>query len=117
MQRYGTSYYYATLFFPKHIQEAVMQLYKFVRIPDEIVDNISDKNLDIHYKQAKEELTNMHRDIHDALATNNTNHPARGEIVQLFNQYQINPNHIDDFFAAMIQDCDMHRYESYEQLQ
>jgi hypothetical protein len=40
MQQFGTSYYYATLFFPQEIKKAVMQLYKLVRIPDQIVDEI-----------------------------------------------------------------------------
>lgn len=117
MQRYGTSYYYATLFFPQEIQKAVMQLYKFVRIPDEIVDNISDSNLDRHYQQAKKELETMHSDVRNAITTNNIDHPTRGETAQLFNQYSIHTSYIDDFFAAMIQDCDIHRYESYKQLQ
>lgn len=38
MRRYGTSYYYATLFFPRRIKRDVMTLYAFVRIPDLIVD-------------------------------------------------------------------------------
>lgn len=117
MQRYGTSYYYATLFFPKDIQEAVMQLYKFVRIPDEIVDTISNKNLQMHYKQAKEELADMHNEIRNAVNKKYINHPIRGEVTQLFNQYSIHPSYIDDFFAAMMQDCDVHRYETYAQLQ
>lgn len=117
MQRYGTSYYYATLFFPKDIQEAVMQLYKFVRIPDEIVDTISNKSLQIHYIQAKKELTDMHNEIRDTVSKKNINHSTRGEVAQLFSQYSIHPSYIDDFFAAMIQDCDVHRYETYAQLQ
>lgn len=39
MKKYGTSYYYATLFFPRRIKDDVMTLYKFVRIPDLVVDD------------------------------------------------------------------------------
>ena len=38
-KKHGTSYYLATLFFPKRIKEAVFVLYAFVRTPDELVDN------------------------------------------------------------------------------
>ena len=39
MQQFGTSYYYATLFFPEDIKKDVFTLYKFVRVADEIVDD------------------------------------------------------------------------------
>ena len=54
MKQYGTSYYYATLFFPHDIKIKVLELYKFVRIPDLIVDN---KN--VASEEAKETLENM----------------------------------------------------------
>lgn len=118
MQRFGTSYYYATLFFPKEIQEAVMQLYKLVRIPDQIVDEIK-PGIDYkqHYTRAKTQLEELQQTIIQAIQNNNIQHPTRGETVQLFKQYNIQINYLDDFFKAMIQDCDIHRYDSYIQLQ
>ena len=77
MQQYGTSYYYATLFFPKEIQQAVMQLYRFVRIPDEIVDHITMSDLDRHYAQAKVSLQDMYDDVMQAITENNQQHPIR----------------------------------------
>jgi phytoene/squalene synthetase len=38
MFRYGMSYFIATSFFSKDIRNAVLKLYSFVRIPDNIVD-------------------------------------------------------------------------------
>ena len=38
MFRYGMSYFIATTFFAKDIRKAVLKLYSFVRIPDNIVD-------------------------------------------------------------------------------
>lgn len=54
MKQYGTSYYYATLFFSHDIKIKVLELYKFVRIPDLVVDN---KN--VASEEAKETLQTM----------------------------------------------------------
>ncbi len=117
MQQYGTSYYYATLFFPKEIQQAVMQLYRFVRIPDEIVDHITMSDLDRHYAQAKVSLQDMYDDVMQAITENNQQHPIRWQTAKLFNTYHITHSYVTDFFQAMIQDCTVHRYDSYTQLQ
>jgi phytoene/squalene synthetase len=39
--KYGTSYAIATGFFPKETAKKVLLLYSFVRIPDNIVDDIT----------------------------------------------------------------------------
>lgn len=117
MQRYGTSYYYATLFFPKDIQEEVMELYRFVRIPDEIVDHITSLDLNLHYTQAKIKLQDMHNDVLQAIKENNQDHHTRWQTAKLFNTYHITHSYVTDFFQAMIQDCTVHRYETYIQLQ
>lgn len=65
MKQYGTSYYYATLFFPASIKRDVIQLYKFVRIPDLIVDN-----KDIHPLAARMQLESMRNEREDAYRKN-----------------------------------------------
>jgi len=118
MQHYGTSYYYATVFLPKKIQEAVMHLYKLVRIPDQIVDQIQpDITQEQHYIQAKKQLQQMQQDIRQALKNKEHKHTTRWPTVTLFQQYNIQTAYLDDFFKAMIQDCDIHRYKTYKQLQ
>jgi phytoene/squalene synthetase len=42
--KYGTSYAIATGFFPKEMAKKVLLLYSFVRIPDNIVDDVSPLN-------------------------------------------------------------------------
>lgn len=118
MQKFGTSYYYATLFFPQEIKKAVMELYKLVRIPDQIVDEIQPwTSYEQHYTQAKTQLQELKETITQAIQNNNTQHPQWGETVTLFKQYNIQVIYLKDFFKAMIEDCDIHRYETYEQLQ
>src|SRR6476660_4903508 len=38
-RRYGTSFYFATQFFPAETRNAIYAIYAFARIPDEIVDD------------------------------------------------------------------------------
>ena len=72
MKRYGTSYYYATLFFPNKIKKKVILLYKFVRIPDLVVDNES-----ITDKEAKNELQMMRDDWEKAYNNKDIKHIIR----------------------------------------
>ena len=44
-KRFGTTYYYSTLRFPKQIQWRVHAIYAFVRVPDEWVDNPEHLNI------------------------------------------------------------------------
>ena len=38
-RKYGTSFYFATQFFPREMREGIYAIYAFARIPDEIVDD------------------------------------------------------------------------------
>ncbi|MBP7061759.1 squalene/phytoene synthase family protein [Patescibacteria group bacterium] len=67
MQQFGTSYYYATLFFPEDIKRDVFTLYKFVRVADEIVDDCQGDKLDIHYQNAAQELSDLRNNFFAAL--------------------------------------------------
>ena len=40
-RKYGTSFYFATQFFPREVREGIYAIYAFARIPDEIVDDPS----------------------------------------------------------------------------
>lgn len=72
MKKYGTSYYYATLFFPASIKDDVMTLYAFVRIPDLVVDV---KDQDPHI--AKKELLNMWEEWESVYSSKDILHPTR----------------------------------------
>jgi phytoene/squalene synthetase len=72
MKSYGTSYYYATLFFPKDIKNKVLALYKFVRVPDLVVDNQNTTS-----EAAKEELEQMWDEWEIVYNTKEYTHPVR----------------------------------------
>lgn len=72
MKKYGTSYYYATLFFPASIKDDVMTLYAFVRIPDLVVD-VKDQDAD----SAKKELLKMWEEWEKAYSNRDVLHKTR----------------------------------------
>jgi phytoene/squalene synthetase len=53
IRKHGTSYAIATAFFPKAIRDKVLQLYSFVRKPDNVVDSGCSPT---HYMNAKDQL-------------------------------------------------------------
>lgn len=131
--KYGTSYAIATGFFPRETAKKVLLLYSFVRIPDNIVDEVNNnttgkinddntlgtKNQErgTHYAQAKTKLETL-RDARIQAYTNNRRQDTqRGQYVALFQDNQIPLQYSLDFYKAMIDDCSVHRYESYEQLE
>jgi len=69
MKQYGTSYYYATLFFPRDIQKRVMKLYAFVRIPDLVVDQKNGND-----QEARNTLLAMRSEREKAYTAHDTQH-------------------------------------------
>lgn len=132
--KYGTSYAIATGFFPKETAKKVLLLYSFVRIPDNIVDDVSRKSkveshndtwslkleawsLDKHYAQAKTKLLALRDERTHAYTNNLTQDTQRGQYVSLFKYNQIPFQYSLDFYQAMIDDCTIHRYDTYTQLE
>lgn len=111
MKQYGTSYYYATLFFPSYIKDKVLTLYKFVRIPDLIVDN---KN--ISSEAAKAELQQMRDERKIAYDEKDTNNKVRWDSVLLFQKNYIPFWLSESFWKVMIQDTEKNTYETYHEL-
>lgn len=122
--KYGTSYAIATGFFSKKIAQDVLLLYSFFRIPDNIVDTIDNRFdkvekevLNLHYSQAKLQLEQMYQSRRETYEIRDTQHPQRGQYVDLFVRNAIPFQYSIDFFKVMIDDCTVHRYETYKQLE
>ena len=128
--KYGTSYAIATGFFPKAIAQDVLLLYSFVRIPDNIVDtvkqwdsrtvrqsNSKEKDLDSHYSRAKIQLEQLYQSRRETYEHRDTRHPQWGQYVDLWVRKEIPFQYSNAFFKAMIDDCTVHRYETYKQLE
>ncbi len=110
IKKYGTGYYRATFLFPKHIQKVVWTLYQFVRLPDEIVDTQiegAEENLSVWENTWKDEVYNKKR------SPNTVVH----DFVSVMYTYNIPPEYVEAFFAAMRQDITKDRYETYVDLE
>lgn len=112
MQKYGTSYYYATLFFPNSLKKKVMELYKFVRVPDLVVDNANISDTD-----AYAQLSAMREERQTAYHQNNTHHTVRWDAVSLFHENHIPIELSQAFWHAMLQDTSKKTYATYAELQ
>ncbi len=124
MRRFGTSYFWATLLLPREIQDATVELYKFVRIPDQIVDtqitnHKSEQHLLLEKGETirKEQLQKLYDDRKSSYQQRNILHPTFGQRIKLMSEYQINSDLVDSFYQAMRDDLTIKRYETYQQLQ
>ena len=112
IKNHGTSYYLANLLFPRTIQKAIIELYAYVRVPDDIVDDII-----LPYDQKKQQCL----DLYQQYQTQTYTDPQRQEICEanivLQQTYKIPTTLYDDFWTAMLQDVDVHHYQTYQQLQ
>lgn len=146
MFRYGMSYFIATSFFGKDIRKAVVKLYSFVRIPDNIVDvvegwfdiksdkiycenrvcGLADKQnicnhrcrdmLYKHYTSAYSKLKTHYTHRQKAYEKKDTKDKVFWEYVELFYTYNISFDYSKSFFESMFMDCTARRYDSYKQL-
>lgn len=107
--RHGTSYFWATLLFPKEIRSAVHILYAFFRIPDEIVDQKQDT--------PEVSLNSWFKQWQQAYETKKSDEPILYATSQLFHQYKIPYEYSASFFAAMSQDLVQKRYTNYSALE
>ncbi len=147
MFRYGMSYFIATSFFSKEIRQAVLKLYSFVRIPDNIVDIVDgwfpikwstiycenkacwfgDENnictqrcrkmLHTHYVHAHKQLGTYYTQWNRAFQKKDIHHKQFGEYVRLFQEYAIPYEYSTSFFQSMVRDCIVDRYQTYEELE
>lgn len=115
--KYGTSYAIATSFFPRTVAKKVIELYRFVRVPDNVVDHIKPwTSLDQHYEFAHQKLEMMHSEWTIALQHQDVEHFVRGNYVRLFIDNKIDQKFAQAFFEAMKSDCVLHRYMEYNDL-
>ncbi|MCX6703200.1 MAG: phytoene/squalene synthase family protein [Candidatus Zambryskibacteria bacterium] len=109
-KKHGTSYYLATLFFPKEIKEAVFILYAFVRIADEFVDN------PLPDQDPETELQNWKVLWEEAYVTGKSSRDILSATATIFKTYNIPFELSIEFIDAMIQDLTKARYKDYGEL-
>ncbi len=109
-KKHGTSYYIATLFFPKEIKEAVFILYAFVRTPDEFVDNPEPGS------NPRAKLLQWKTEWEHAYHRRTTDNPLLTATAEIFRRYDIPFDLSQTFIDAMIQDVTVSRYATYADL-
>jgi len=112
-KQHGTSYYFATAFFPREIRDATYALYGFFRLPDEIVDSAQGTdNEDI-----KKLLRAFQNDWIHCFEGNGSENPVIRAASYVFHTYKIPFNLSEDFLGAMMQDTEKTTYNTYEELE
>lgn len=112
-RQFGTSYFYATLLFPKKMRHATYALYAFFRVPDEIVD--SSNNAD--QSETAHQLNHFISAWQMAYQQKNSHDPVLSATSKVFHHFQIPFNYSVDFLEAMKQDLQVSRYQTYQDLQ
>ena len=113
IRRYGTSYYFATQFFPREVREGIYAAYAFARIPDEIVDG--------REKSSRAETLRLLEDWRErwraATAAGGSDDAVMNSIVHHFAKFGIPTEDGEAFLRSMFMDEERSRYESYRELE
>ncbi len=112
-RRYGTSFYFATQFFPLEMRDGIYAIYAFARIPDEIVDdpNKGDK------EQTLKKLEVWRRSWLNAMTAGESDDAVLNAIVHQFVKYGIDVEIGEAFLKSMFMDEEKFRYENYAELE
>ena len=113
-KKYGTSFYFATQFFPREVRGGIYAIYAFARIPDEIVD---DPGCDDH-DEAIRKLTVWSEDWREAMwAGGSETDAVLNFIAKAFKKYRIPMEDCEAFLKSMFMDEEKFAYENYAELE
>ena len=112
-RKYGTSFFFATQFFPRETRDGIYAIYAFARIPDEIVDD--------HDKKGKDATLAKLNEWRDkwlaAMATGGSDDDVMNAIVHTFRKYQIPVDEGEAFLRSMFMDEEKSTYANYSELE
>lgn len=112
-RHYGTSFYFATQFFPKEVRDGIYAVYAFARIPDEIVDDPTCTD----HAAALRRLEDWRDAWRDAMAAGGSDDPVMDAIVHVFRHYEIPAEDGEAFLRSMFMDKEKFEYENYAELE
>lgn len=108
-RNYSTSFYLASLFYPKEIRKAIFSIYGLVRFADEIVDTFHDYD--------KENLLNeFESDLRKSLSNGISLNPILHAFQRTVEEYDIQEEHIDSFFSSMRADLSKQSYHTQAEI-
>jgi phytoene synthase len=112
-RKFGTSYYFATQFFPHQVRLAIYAIYAFARIPDEFVDNPDQLDLD----KARRQIEEFRANWRVAMSGNSSDDAVLLAIAETFHKYKIPIEEGEAFFDSMLQDTEKMTYADYPELE
>jgi phytoene synthase len=112
-KHYGTSFYFATQFFPRETRDGIYAIYAFARIPDEIVDDPAKESR----SAALAKLNEWSENWLGAMASGQSDDAVMNAIVHTFHKYKIPVEHGEAFLRSMFMDEERSTYETYEELE
>ena len=113
-KKYGTSFYFATQFFPREMREGIYAIYAFARIPDEIVDDPSCNNRD----EAVRKLNTWCDEWREAMWLGRSDSdPVLNFIAATFRKYKIPMEDCEAFLKSMYMDEEKFAYANYGELE
>ncbi len=112
-KKYGTSFYFATQFFPREVREGIYAIYSFARIPDEIVDDPNLTDHDEAVARLDEWATAWRRAVQDGMSED----PVLNFIAVQFRKYSIPDDICEAFLRSMFMDESKFAYANYGELE
>lgn len=112
-RKYGTSFYFATQFFPRSMREGIYAIYAFARIPDEIVDDPSLTDS----AEAIEKLSAWADNWRAAMTAGASDDPVLNAIAVQFMKYGIPSEDCEAFLRSMFMDEEKFSYADYQELE
>ncbi|HVF10736.1 MAG TPA: phytoene/squalene synthase family protein [Abditibacteriaceae bacterium] len=114
-KKHGKSYYFATRLFPAEIRLATYALYGFFRVPDEIVDNSPQHDVE-DVLAVTEKLTAWRNAWEAAYRTGDAADPILRVTSYVFHRYGIPYEYSEYFLNAMLTDLTKTSYRDYDEL-
>lgn len=112
-QKYGTSFYFATQFFPAETRLGIYGIYAFARIPDEIVDDPQKESREVVLRK----LANWRAEWLDAMECGGSDDDLMNAIVHTFTKFNIPVSEGEAFLKSMFMDEDKFEYANYAELE
>jgi phytoene synthase len=112
-KRYGTSFYFATQFFPEETRLGIYAVYAFARIPDEIVDDPNTRDRE----EAIAKLTAWREEWRSAMLAGRADDDVMNAIVHAFRKYAIPMEDGEAFLRSMFMDEEKSEYRNYAELE
>src|SRR4051812_22868565 len=111
-RKYGTSFYFATQFFPSETREGIYAIYAFARIPDEIFDGTEEDRLGPYAT-----VEDWRQQWLAAMNAGGSDDAMMNAIVHMFGKYKIPVEEGEAFLRSMFMDEEKSAYADYAELE